>query len=112
ISAPSAICAGTTGSASTAAITAATYAWTITNGAITSGSGTNAITFTSASGPVTLGVTVTNSSTCSGSASATVNVNALPDTTITPNGSTTFCTGGSVTLSAPAGMSQYAWSNG
>ncbi|HEX7140500.1 MAG TPA: hypothetical protein VF219_21795, partial [Vicinamibacterales bacterium] len=112
ITAPPAICAGGTGSASTAAITGATYAWTITNGTITSGSGTNAITFTSASGAVTLGVTVTNSNSCSGTASATVNVNALPNTTITPNGPTTFCQGGSVTLSAPAGMSQYAWSNG
>jgi len=31
--------------------------------------------------------------------------------TITPSGATTFCTGGSVTLSAPAGFS-YVWSNG
>ena len=32
--------------------------------------------------------------------------------TITPNGPTTFCEGGSVTLEAPAGFATYFWSNG
>ncbi len=41
----------------------------------------------------------------------TVTVNANPVATITPDGSTTFCEGGDVTLSAtPA--SEYLWSNG
>ncbi|HEY2092121.1 MAG TPA: hypothetical protein VGJ81_09540, partial [Thermoanaerobaculia bacterium] len=109
ISAPPAICAGATGSASTAAITGASYAWTIANGTITSGAGTNAVTFTSASGPVTLGVTVTNSSNCNGTASATVGVNALPNATITaPSG---ICNGstGSASVTAISGGS-YSWS--
>ena len=44
------------------------------------------------------------------SQSVTVSV-ASPSATITPSGPTTFCAGGSVTLSAPAGYS-YSWSNG
>ena len=51
----------------------------------------------------------TNSSGC------TVNkffsVNALPSASITAGGPTTFCAGGSVTLTASAGTS-YSWSNG
>lgn len=31
---------------------------------------------------------------------------------VTPNGTTTFCSGGSVTLSANTGMTSYSWSNG
>ncbi|KUG08110.1 MBG domain-containing protein [Solirubrum puertoriconensis] len=38
-------------------------------------------------------------------------VNALPTATIAASGPTSFCTGGSVTLSAPAGLS-YLWSTG
>jgi PKD repeat protein len=58
-------------------------------------------------------VTVSNASGCTATSSATVvTVNAAPATpTITPSGATTFCTGGSVTLSAPASTS-YLWSPG
>jgi len=59
-------------------------------------------------------VKVTNSSGCQSAASAAkaVTVNALPATpTITAGGPTTFCDGGSVTLSSSAG-SNYLWSNG
>ena len=107
ITSPAAICTGATGSASTGAITGATYAWTITNGTITSGSGTNAITFTSSSGPVTLGVTVTSNS-CSGTASSTVNVNALPNATITAPAAICSGASGSASVGAVAGAT-YAW---
>ena len=56
-------------------------------------------------------VTVTNANGCTGSASATVNVQTVPTTSITPSGPTTFCPGGSVTLTATSGTS-YSWSNG
>jgi gliding motility-associated-like protein len=59
-------------------------------------------------------VQVTNASGCQSllSTATVVTVNALPATpTITDNGSTTFCDGGSVTLSSSAG-STYLWSNG
>jgi hypothetical protein len=47
---------------------------------------------------------------CSGSAGTyTITVNPLPDSTITPNGATTFCSGGSVALSAIPNYSSYTW---
>jgi hypothetical protein len=55
-------------------------------------------------------VTVTDQNGCTGTASQTVVV-STPTATITPNGSTTFCPGGSVTLNANTGNS-YLWSNG
>jgi hypothetical protein len=57
-------------------------------------------------------VTVTNGSGCSGTASVTVIVNPLPAVpVITPNGATSFCSGGSVTLEGSA-ANVYNWSNG
>jgi hypothetical protein len=56
--------------------------------------------------------TVTDGNGCSGtSAPETVTVNALPTPTITPDGPTTFCEGGSVTLDAGA-WPGYSWSTG
>ena len=58
-------------------------------------------------------VTVSNISGCTAvSAATTVTVNALPSVpTITPSGSITFCTGGSVTLTPPVSTA-YLWSTG
>jgi hypothetical protein len=57
-------------------------------------------------------VTVTNANGCSAtSAPITVTVNANPTASITPSGPTTFCAGGSVTLTASSGTS-YLWSTG
>ena len=57
-------------------------------------------------------VKVFNASGCSAtSAATTVIVNPLPIASITASGATTFCQGGSVTLTASAG-STYLWSNG
>jgi hypothetical protein len=55
-------------------------------------------------------VTVTNASGCSATASTNVVVNTA-SAFITPNGPTTFCAPGSVTLSANAGTA-YSWSTG
>jgi uncharacterized delta-60 repeat protein len=42
-----------------------------------------------------------------------VTINSLPNVpTITPTGTITFCSGGSLTLSAPAGLSSYSWNTG
>lgn len=73
------------------------------------GATTQSITV-SASGTFT--VQVWNSNRCTDvSDPLTVTVNALPNATITPSGSTTFCTGSSVTLTA-ASSASYLWSTG
>jgi hypothetical protein len=57
-------------------------------------------------------VRVTTSSGCSAtSTSITVSANANPSATITPSGATTFCQGGSVTLTANS-SSAYLWTPG
>src|SRR5439155_15631577 len=63
-------------SASTSAAT--TWAWTITNGTITSATNIQSITFTAGpNGQVILGVTVTNGTTCSAISSMSVPINRL-----------------------------------
>jgi len=58
-------------------------------------------------------VTATNALGCTATAATVVTVNALPAKPgITASGLTTFCAGGTVTLSAPDGYSSYKWSNG
>jgi hypothetical protein len=58
-------------------------------------------------------VTVTNVNGCvAKSAAVQVIANSLPSATISASGSTTFCVGDSVVLTATAGMSAYHWSNG
>ena len=79
-----------------------TYSWS-------TGVTTTAITASPAS-TTTYTVTVTNASGCTATASQVVTVKALPSPTITPTGSTTFCNGGSVILTASGGSS-YSWSN-
>jgi hypothetical protein len=79
------------------------YLWS--NGATTQG-----INVTSA-GSFTV-QTIAGACTSAASAATVVTVNPVPSTpTITASGATTFCQGGSVTLTAPAGLT-YLWSNG
>jgi hypothetical protein len=90
------------GSVVLTATAASTYAWS-------TGATTQAITV-SASGNYS--VTLTNASGCTSSSPVTVvTSNALPTATITAGGATTFCQGGSVTLTASPATS-YVWSNG
>ncbi|MEN9700279.1 MAG: hypothetical protein RLZZ301_1477, partial [Bacteroidota bacterium] len=64
-----------------------------------------------AAGIATMTYTVTNANGCTNSVSADINVNSGVTATITEGGATTFCQGGSVTLTASTGAS-YLWSNG
>ena len=116
MTAPAAICEGSNGSASVPdAGAGATYNWTISGGVIDYTMANGAAAFfhaNSGATSVTLNVTVTTAAGCStASAQKTVTVNALPSTAISASGPTTFCAGGSVTLTAPAAAS-YSWSNG
>ncbi len=56
-------------------------------------------------------VTVTDGNGCTGVASTYVTINALPTPSIAPNGPTTFCDGGSVSLDAGS-YASYLWNDG
>ncbi|MBI4646635.1 MAG: hypothetical protein HY738_08615, partial [Bacteroidia bacterium] len=65
-----------------------------------------------AAGSYTVQITDANGCTSASSSPVTVTVNSLPATpSITPGGTTTFCQGGSVTLTASVGNG-YIWSTG
>ncbi|WP_169334030.1 glycoside hydrolase family 9 protein [Cytophaga aurantiaca] len=55
--------------------------------------------------------TYTDGNTCKATSTFTLTVNAIPTAAITTTTSTTFCTGGSVVLTASTGSS-YVWKNG
>ena len=91
-----------------------TYSWTSDGGFTSSNSDpTDSIT---APGSYTYYLTVTDANGCSSAAgSTTVVVNAPPTVSVSVSGRTTFCIGGSVTLTAtPAGNGPftYKWSDG
>lgn len=92
----------------------ATYAWTITGGTITSGAGTNSITFDAAgAGPVTLGITVTLSTGCSATSSRFVTIAPPPSAAVLGGG--TVCAGAPATIEAAlAGVGPFnvTWSDG
>ncbi len=90
------------GSVTLVASAGSSYLWS--NGAFTQS--------ISVSSTQNLTVTVTNAFGCSTvSAPFAVTMNPAPTTTVTANGPTTFCAGGSVTLTAPAAAS-YLWNSG
>lgn len=82
----------------------ASYLWS-------NGETTQTITVTT-SGVYT--VVVSDAIGCSSQPSLPVTVTVVqpPTPVIVANGATSFCTGGSVTLTAPAGYASYQWSNG
>jgi hypothetical protein len=99
---PAQVCGSSLGNTASGPAGATTYAWSITNGSITSATNGQNVTYTAgASGNVTLMLTVTTASGCTASNSVAVPINAIPATpTITPGGPTTFCAGDSVTLTS------------
>ena len=111
LTAPPSVCANSTGNnASTPVQPGGTYAWTISNGTITSSASAAAITFTAGpSGNVVLGVTVTVGS-CSSTNSVTIPINPPPVVNIT--GPTQVCPSSAFILDAGAGFTSYLWSNG
>ncbi|MBI1183620.1 T9SS type B sorting domain-containing protein, partial [bacterium] len=91
----------------------AAYIWTVNNGTITSGSGTDSITvdWPVNSNNQKLGVVITNANGCQSTASKTIILNARPDSVI--YGPDTLCELSSATYTASKG-SVYNWtvSNG
>jgi PKD repeat protein len=109
ITAPSSVCAGSTGNSASTGIADA-YAWSITNGQITSASNAQSITFTAgASGTTTLKVNVTADG-CSKECMKEITITAAPDCSWTSN--TPVCDGTPVQLTGPAGMDAYHWEFG
>src|ERR1051325_10397979 len=104
-------CVGSTISLSTPTVSGATYSWTGPNSFTSTQQNPTIPNATLADGG-TYSVTVTVNGCTSAAGMTNVVVNANPATpTITPSGPTTFCTGGSVTLTAPGGFT-YSWSTG
>jgi len=99
---PTTFCAG--GSVTLNSSAGSTYLWS-------TGATTSSINVTTA-GSYTVRITDGNGCQSAISAATVVTVNALPAApTVTAGGLTTFCTGGSVTLTSSAGSS-YLWSTG
>lgn len=95
------ICSGQT--ATLTATGGISYSWT-------TGQTSNPISASPANSTI-YGVTVTSAAGCTATATGTVWVNPSPTAAITPSGATSFCTPGSVTLTASGG-GNYAWSTG
>ena len=96
---PTTFCQG--GSVTLTASGAVSYLWS-------TGATTSSITVAATGNYSVVG---TDANGCSNSASIGVTVNPLPTISITAGGPTTFCQGGSVTLTASGGVS-YVWSTG
>src|SRR5205823_4842237 len=101
---PAQVCANSTGNTASGPAGATSYSWSITNGAITGGGTTQTVTYTAgASGNVGLVLNIVLPNGCHQSNSINIPINPIPaQPTITPGGPTTFCTGGSVTLTSDA----------
>lgn len=114
VSGPSVLCAQTSGDYSVAATVGNTYVWSVTNGIITSGQGTNRVrVFWNNAGTGTISVTETNPTfSCPTQNSRTITVNPLPTATLAVSGKTAFCEGGDITICAPVGFDKYVWNTG
>jgi PKD repeat protein len=110
ITAPDSICAGSTGNATSTAASGATYAWSITNGEITSPSDRQSITFTAgSSGTIKLKVTVTTAGGCSKECTKDITVTTGPDCTISAPDSVCAGSTGNAVSTAASGAA-YVWS--
>jgi len=103
------ICQGSSVNLSVSNTVGLTFQWFL-NGA-TIGGATSSAFAANAAGSYT--VAATNTSGCATTSQpVVVNVNALPNATITANGPTTFCVGGNVLLQASSGAGySYQWMN-
>ena len=109
------LCANTAGNPYSVTLDAAAtgYIWAYSGtGATINGSGNSVtIDFSSIATSGTLSVTASNACGSSTAQTLGITINPLPAPTITAGGPTTFCAGGSVTLTASS-ASSYLWSDG
>lgn len=91
------------------------YDWEIrnSNGSLVHSSTAISPTFTmSAAGTYTVKLTASSSDAVTTTKTSGLVVEATPTPSITAGGATSFCQGGTVTLSGNTGFQSYAWSNG
>lgn len=114
IEGPASVCQNSLQTYKVTGVPGNTYSWAVTGGnIIRAGQNTPSVTVEwTLPGSYTLTVTETNTFGCTVLNNRYVTVNALPEANITASGSTTFCQGGDVTLSAPMGYASYVWSTG
>jgi hypothetical protein len=104
-------CQSSVGNQYTTNADANTYVWTITNGTITAGAGTNTVTVSwNASATGTIAVTKTNSSGCVNSVTENINLNAPPVAAITGLASPCQNTSQDYTVTNPVSGHTYSWS--
>ncbi|HEX7149953.1 MAG TPA: hypothetical protein VF618_00585, partial [Thermoanaerobaculia bacterium] len=109
IATPATACSATGNTATVSVPNATSYLWSIDGGTITGPANGSSVTYDVTAASATLSVRASNAY-CSLSATKTIaNQSAVPVVTAS---ATSFCPGGSVTLTAPAGYSAYSWSNG
>lgn len=110
ITAPSSMTANTSDSAKVGFNPSATFLWSITNGSITGGQGTEEITFTAGAGPLTVISITETSGSCSKSTSS--NVTVIPPIVITTPSLPIGSTGSpySAQLTATGGSGTITWS--
>lgn len=111
ITTPSVVSAGTTGlTASVPAQDGMTYAWTIANGVITAGDGTNSITYSTVSaGALDLQCVVTNPAGATATGNFRVSVRPVAVAITAPPAATTGATGLSASVQPVSGAT-YSWS--
>ena len=109
---PPAVCAGSTGNQARGPAGATTYAWSVTNGTITSATDIQTITYTAGTpGNVGLTLVVTNASHCPAQGTLDVLIKASPATpTINPTPAQICANSAGNTANGPAGATTYAWS--
>jgi hypothetical protein len=105
IAGASVVCAGSTGT-----LTNTTFGgtWSSANANVAVVNAVSGVVSGNTAGTANMTYAYTNANGCSASVSAPVVVQALPSTATTVAGSTAFCQGGSVTLTAPTSAS-YLW---
>jgi uncharacterized delta-60 repeat protein len=101
------ICNGSSTNLSASAIGAVSYAWTPNDGSLSNIAIANPIAHPTVT--TSYVVAITNTNGCTDKDTVVVTVTPLPSPTISASGPTSFCTGGSVTLTCSI-ASHYQWS--
>ncbi|HEV8435003.1 MAG TPA: IPT/TIG domain-containing protein [Thermoanaerobaculia bacterium] len=107
------VCPNSTGMTASVPGGSSNYSWSVTNGTITGGGTSSLMTFTSGPiGSVGLQVIYTDPPGCVKVSTLSIPIDFPAKPTITPGGPTTFCAGGSVTLTSSSATGNQWYLNG